>query len=145
MKRRLRKSWELLGMKLNDKRYFFIFDTNILHKSYKSQADFTTFSLNTAFYNCIEMINKLDIYERVEIAIPVVVWNELKKQIIEAHDKQILEYQKWKFPEYHVRCLQGLNYINYIDNQINEYKKIFQVELIRYWNYLFQIINVLQE
>ena len=38
----------------------------------------------------------------------------------------------------------GLNYINYIDNQINEYKKIFQVELIRYWNYLFQIINVLQ-
>lgn len=132
-------------MKLNDKRYFLIFDTNILHKSYKSQADFTTFSLNTAFYNCIEMINKLDIYERVEIAIPVVVWNELKKQIIEAHDKQILEYQKWKFPEYHVRCLQGLNYINYIDNQINEYKKIFQVELIRYWNYLFQIINVLQE
>lgn len=41
--------------------------------------------------------------------------------------------------------LTGINYINYIDNQINEYKKIFQVELIKYWNYLFQIINVLQE
>lgn len=68
-------------MKSNDKKYFLIFDTNILHQSYQNQANFTSFSLNSAFENVIEMINRLDIYENVEIAISAVVWNELKNKL----------------------------------------------------------------
>lgn len=110
-------------MKSNDKRYILIFDTNILHQSYQSHADFTSFSLNSAFESVIEMINQLDIYENIEIAIPTVVWNELKKQIVEAHEKRIIEFEKWKFPEYAVKRLPLEDYTVYIDRQIDEYKK----------------------
>lgn len=111
-------------MKLNDKRYFVVFDTNILHQTYQNQADFTSFSLNLAFENVIEMINQLDIYDNVEIAISAVVWNELKKQIVEAHDKRIVEFERWKFPEYVIKRLPLNDYSRYVDDQINEYKRI---------------------
>lgn len=109
-------------MKSNDKRYILIIDTNILFQSYQSYADFTSFSLNSSFQNVIEMINRLDIYDNIEIAIPAVIWNELKKQIVEAHEKRIVEFEKWKFPEYSVKQNKVVNYDIYIDKKISEYK-----------------------
>ena len=110
-------------MKLNDKRYFLIFDTNILFQSYKNHADFTHFSLNSVFQEAIGMVNQLDIYENVEIAISSVVWNELKKQIIAAHEERIIEFEKWNFPEYAVKKLPVEDYSIYIEKRIDEYKK----------------------
>ena len=110
-------------MKSNDKKYFLVFDTNILHQTYQNQADFSTFSLNTAFENVIEMINQLDIYDNVEVAISVVVWSELKRQIVEAHEKQLTEYEKWRFPEYAIKRLELSDYLKYIEEQIDKYKK----------------------
>ena len=121
-KRKSAGNWERLDMKSNDKRYILIFDTNKLYQSYQRQADFTSFSLNSEFQNIIEMINQLDIYEKVEIALPSVIWNELKKQIVEAHEKSIAEFEKWKFPEYAVRRLPLEDYASYIEKEISEYK-----------------------
>lgn len=94
-------------MKSSNKEYFAVFDTNILHQQYEKRADFTTFSFNSTFKNTIDLINELDIYEKVTIAIPAVTWNEMTKQIIEAHDKKVAEFksyvEKWIMPEYSVK------------------------------------------
>ena len=90
-------------MKLN-KEYFLVFDTNVLYQTYDKKADFTSFCFNSTYNNTIEMVNQLDIYENVTIAIPNVVWSEMTKQIIDAHQSKFIEYEayikKWKFPEY---------------------------------------------
>lgn len=41
---------------------------------------------------------------------------------MEAHEKQIAEFEKWKFPEYAVKRLPLGDYADYIHKQIDEYK-----------------------
>lgn len=59
----------------NEIMYCLIFDTNALFQAYEKKADFTTFSFNSTFENVIDMINQLDIYNQVTVAIPSVVYN----------------------------------------------------------------------
>ena len=110
-----------------NKEYFLVFDTNILFKPYDSRADFTSFSFTASFDNVIAMVNLLDIYEKVNIVIPEVVWNEMTKQIIEAHEKKLSDYQsslkKWKFPEYKVTPVSVNSYSEYITDKVSIYKK----------------------
>lgn len=76
------RSWGQLGMKSsNETIYYLIFDTNALFQAYEKKADFTTFSFNATFENVIDMINKLDIYNQVTVAIPSVVWNEMENRL----------------------------------------------------------------
>ena len=122
------RSWGQLGMKSsNETIYYLIFDTNALFQAYEKKADFTTFSFNATFENVIDMINKLDIYNQVTVAIPSVVWNEMEKQIIEKHDELLLSYRniitKKLFPEYSIIENPTINYPEYIKTKIVEYKE----------------------
>lgn len=111
----------------NEVTYWLIFDTNVLFQAYEKKADFTSFSFNATFENVINMVNKLDIYNQVTIAIPSVVWNEMKKQIIEKHDELLLSYKstisKKLFPEYSIQENPSIDYPDYIKTKIEEYKK----------------------
>lgn len=111
----------------NEITYYLIFDTNALFQEYKNKADFTTFSFNVTFENVIDLINQLDIYNQVKVAIPLVVWNEMKKQIVEKHDELLLSYKntisKKLFPEYSIHENPPINYPEYIETKIEEYKK----------------------
>lgn len=113
-------------MELSNKEYFVVFDTNILHQQYDKKANYTAFSFNSTFKNVIDLINKLDIYEKVTVAIPEVVWEEMTKQIIEAHDKRIVDFksyiQKWILPEYSVKEKTIDDYPTYIDGKVQAYK-----------------------
>lgn len=122
------RSWGQLGMKSsNETIYYLIFDTNALFQAYEKKADFTTFSFNATFENVIDMINKLDIYNQVTVAIPSVVWNEMEKQIIEKHDELLLSYRniitKKLFPEYSIIENPTIKYPEYIKTKIVEYKE----------------------
>ena len=107
--------------------YYLIFDTNALFQAYEKKADFTSFSFNATFENVVDMINQLDIYNQVTVAIPSVVWNEMEKQIIEKHDELLLSYKntitKKLFPEYSIFENPAINYPEYIKNKIVEYKE----------------------
>lgn len=111
----------------NEITYCLIFDTNALFQAYEKKADFTTFSFNSTFENVIDMINQLDIYNQVTIAIPSVVWSEMEKQIIEKHDELLIAYKntisKKRFPEYSIYKNPEINYPEYIQTKIEEYKK----------------------
>ena len=111
----------------NEIAYCLIFDTNALFQAYDKKADFTTFNFNATFENVIDMINQLDIYSQVTIAIPSVVWNEMEKQIIEKHDELLLNYKstitKKIFPEYSVYENPKINYPEYIKARMTEYKE----------------------
>ncbi|MCB6435872.1 PIN domain-containing protein [Thomasclavelia ramosa] len=114
-------------MKLNDETtYYLIFDTNALFQSYDKKADFTSFSFNSTYSNVIDMINQLDIYNQVVLAIPSVVWSEMEKQIIEKHDELIVSYKstitKKLFPEFSILENKIEDYPTYIRNQIKIYK-----------------------
>ena len=122
------KNWGRLGMNSsNEVTYWLIFDTNVLFQAYEKKADFTSFSFNATFENVINMVNKLDIYNQVTIATPSVVWNEMKKQIIEKHDELLLSYKstisKKLFPEYSIQENPSIDYPDYIKTKIEEYKK----------------------
>lgn len=75
----------------NEKEYWLFFDTNVLFQLYDKKADFNSFSFNSTFENVCDMLSQLDIYERVSVGIPKVVWNEMTQQIIEAHATRVLE------------------------------------------------------
>lgn len=111
----------------NEIAYCLIFDTNALFQAYEKKADFTTFSFNSTFENVIDMINQLDIYNQVTVAIPSVVWSEMEKQIIGKHDELLLTYKntisKKQFPEYSIHENPTISYPEYIKNKIAEYKK----------------------
>lgn len=106
--------------------YYLIFDTNVLFQTYEKKANFTTFSFNATYGNVIDMINQLDIYSQVVLAIPSVVWCEMEKQIIEKHDELLSSYKttisKRLFPEYSVFENVAINYPEYIKAKIAEYK-----------------------
>ncbi len=117
-----------MGMSLSSEiTYCLIFDTNALFQAYEKKADFTTFNFNATFDNVIDMINQLDIYNQVTIAIPSVVWSEMEKQIIEKHDELLVAYKnmisKKRFPEYAIYENPEINYSEYIKTKIEEYKK----------------------
>lgn len=107
--------------------YCLIFDTNALFQAYEKKADFTTFSFNATFEHVVGMIEQLDIYEYVTMAIPSVVWSEMEKQIIEKHDELLVTYKstisKKQFPEYSIQENPTINYPEYIKIKIEEYKK----------------------
>lgn len=111
----------------NEVSYYLIFDTNVLFQAYEKKADFTSFSFNATYQNIIDMINQLDIYGQVVLAIPSVVWNEMEKQIIEKHDELLSTYKttisKKLFPEYSVQENATINYPEYIKAKIVEYKE----------------------
>ena len=111
----------------NEIAYYLIFDTNALFQAYEKKADFTTFSFNATFENVIDMIDQLDIYKQVTVAIPSVVWSEMEKQNIEKHDELLLTYKntisKKRFPEYSIQENPTINYPEYIKTKIAEYKK----------------------
>ena len=120
-------------MKFDKKEYFIIFDTNVLFQNYDKRADFSTFRFNTTYHNVVDMIEQYDIYEHVILAIPVVVWNEMKKQIITAHDKNLNEFRekinKMNFPEIHVEENDIGDYADFIQRQIDIYKTILQDDM----------------
>lgn len=111
----------------NDKiAYYLIFDTNVLFQAYEKKANFTTFSFNATYENVIDMINQLDIYDQVILAIPSVVWSEMEKQIIEKHDELLLPYKTTitnkLFPEYSINENAAVDYPEYIKAKITTYK-----------------------
>lgn len=127
-RKKFERIWGQWDMNSNNEiTYCLIFDTNVLFQEYKNKADFTTFSFNATFENVIDMINQLDIYNHVKLAIPFVVWNEMKKQIIEKHDELLSLYKskisKKLFPEYSINENPSINYPEYIETKIEEYKK----------------------
>lgn len=114
-------------MDSKSREYFLIFDTNILFQPYTQRADFTDFSFNSTFSNTLDMVNQLDIYERVGIVVPQVLWDEMKKQITDEHDRKKEDYkqyiEKWKFPEYSVAENTLSDYDQYISEKIQSYKE----------------------
>ncbi len=110
----------------NETAYYLIFDTNALFQSYTKKADFSSFSFNATYENVIDMINQLDIYNQVAIAIPSVVWNEMELQIIEKHDELIDKYKTTItnkiFPEYSIVENPKIDYPQFIKKKIETYK-----------------------
>ena len=122
------RNWGRLGMTSNNEvAYYLIFDTNVLFQTYEKKADFTSFSFNATYKNIIDMINQLDIYNQVVLGIPLVVWSEMEKQIIEKHDELLLTYKKTItkkiFPEYSIQENPTINYSEYIKIKILKYKE----------------------
>lgn len=114
-------------MKSNRQEYFVIFDTNVLYHAYGKKADFTSFSFNSTYENVVDLISQLDIYERVVIGIPTVVWREMERQIIEAHQLKIKEFRekatKYNFPEIAVEDKGDIDYSEFIHPIIEKYRK----------------------
>lgn len=113
-------------MKSEPQEYFVVFDTNVLYHAYDKRADFSSFSFNSTFDNVVSFINQLDIYERVTIIIPIVVWKEMECQIIEAHQQKLKEFRekvaKQHFPEITVDDKGDINYSDYIHSVIENYR-----------------------
>ena len=113
-------------MSSNVQEYYVIFDTNVLYHTYDKKADFSTFSFNGTYENVVGYINQLDIYERVTLVVPSVVWEEMERQIIEAHQTKIREFRdrvnKHHFPEIVLEDKGDINYSSYIHQVINTHK-----------------------
>ena len=113
-------------MNSNVQEYYVIFDTNALYHAYDKKADFTTFSFNGTYENVVGFINQLDIYERVAIVIPAVVWEEMEHQIVDAHQAKIREFRdranKHHFPEIVLEDRGDINYSSFIHQVINSYR-----------------------
>ncbi|MDV0445540.1 hypothetical protein MmiAt1_11230 [Methanimicrococcus sp. At1] len=130
-------------MSSND--YVVIFDTNKLFVNYTNSADFTKFNFNLTLNKIIEKVEVLDIYSEISIAIPIVVWEEMKKQEIDAYHKKIKENEeifkkmsRHKFPNLYLNIeKKDIAYESYIDEKIKEYQnqlkhysvKIFNLDL----------------
>lgn len=113
-------------MRSNPQEYYVIFDTNALYHTYDKKADFSSFSFNSTYENVIGFINQLDIYERVIIIIPTVVWEEMERQIIQAHKSKIKELRekasKYHFPEIVFNDKGDMNYPDFIHPIIVKYR-----------------------
>lgn len=113
-------------MSSDSQEYFVVFDTNVLYHTYDKKADFSSFSFNSTFENVVGFISQLDIYERVAIVIPTVVWREMERQIIEAHQLKLKEFRekatKQLFPEIVVEDKGDINYSDYIHPIIEKYR-----------------------
>jgi len=114
-------------MKSDPKEYFVIFDTNALYHTYDKRADFSTFSFNSTYDNVVDLINQLDIYEQVVIVIPAVVWKEMERHIISAHQLKVKEFRekvaKLHFPEIAIEDKGSIDYPKFIHPIIDEYRE----------------------
>lgn len=113
-------------------KYLIVFDTNILHISYDKKADFTRFHFNSTFKNVIDKVEELDIYQDVNVAVPELVWEELRQQKIYAYHDKLEKVNKYmgnfRFP-FHQWQNSGEgdgDYSNYIDQEISQYKEELQ-------------------
>lgn len=113
-------------MNSNPQEYYVIFDTNALYHPYEKRADFSSFCFNSTYENVVGFINQLDIYERVVIVIPTVVWEEMECQIIQAHQLKITEFRdkanKYHFPEIVLEDKGDINYSDFIHAVIETYR-----------------------
>lgn len=113
-------------MRFECREYFVIFDTNVLYHTYEKKADFSRFCFNSTYGNVVDIINQLDIYEHVTLVIPTVVWKEMERQIIEAHEKKLREFRdkisKYHFPEVVVDDTGDIDYAEFIRPIIEEYR-----------------------
>jgi len=111
-----------------------IFDSNILYVNYDKGGNFNSFYFNSTFQNVIDYIQQKDIYENMIIYIPVVVWEEMKKQKIDAYEKKkeelLSKLNKIKIPDIVLIKEQKIDYETYISEQINNYKNELQKKLI---------------
>lgn len=113
---------------MGNSRYLIVFDTNILYVEYKKRADFMTFYFDSTFKNIIDKIEELDVYEHIEVAIPNVVWEEMKEQKIRAYYDRLQEVNdkviKFKFPFHEFVCGNNIiKYESYIEDEIVKYKE----------------------
>lgn len=101
-----------------------VYDTNIMYKSGDKGLDFSSFSLNSRYSNLVEYIEKNDLIDQVQIIIPKLVVEELKKQQI---DKYYEELHK-------------------VRNSATQFKGLFDLSSmfmdIDYESYLDEIYNV---
>jgi rRNA-processing protein FCF1 len=113
-------------MSSDPQEYFVIFDTNVLYHSYDKKANFSTFSFNGTYENVVGFINQLDIYERVTVVIPAVVWSEMERQIIDAHQSKIRDFRekatKHHFPEIEVKDTGDIDYSKFIHPIVEDYR-----------------------
>ena len=75
-------------------KYCIVFDTNVLFREYDRYADFTRFSFSATLNTFIDEIEQRDIYDLVSILIPSVVWEEAKKQNLDAYKSKLEEIEK---------------------------------------------------
>lgn len=110
--------------------YLLIFDTNALYKNYDKCCDFTDFSFSGTFDNFVSRIEELDIYDIVSIAIPQIVWSEMRKQNIIAYYKKVKEFEdyveKHKLPFHSYKIDTIKKYEEYLDLKIEEYKNLLE-------------------
>lgn len=113
-------------MSFDVEKYFIVFDTNTLYHAYDQKADFSTFYFNRTYDHVVGMINQADIYEYVSLVIPNVVWSEMTKQIVEAHNEKLEliknQLKKYVFPELKIEMNEIEDYELYIKPVIESYK-----------------------
>ncbi len=106
--------------------YLLVFDTNALFKNYERCPDFTEFSFNGTFDHFVQKIEGLDIYDLVSIAVPQIVWKEMRKQNISGYNKKVEEFEKYikdhKFPFHSYQIDNTKKYSDYLDQQITDFK-----------------------
>lgn len=107
--------------------FYVIFDTNILYRSFNKFADFNEFSFSSTFEHILNRVNELDIYEKVNIVIPSVVWNEMTEQEIKKHNEKLDEFkeniEKWIFPEISITRKTDFDYKHFVKQKVEEYRK----------------------
>jgi hypothetical protein len=128
---RLRIAWGRLGMSFD--KYLIVFDTNILYVQYKKKADFTKFYFNSTFKNIIDKVEELDLYKNIEIGIPSVVWQEMKRQKIDSYNSNVetleQKMKKYQFPFHKFDKLDG-DYELYLDKKIEEFKQLLSKRIV---------------
>lgn len=113
---------------MKSNKYLIVFDSNVLNIQYDKKADFTRFYFNSTFHNVIDKIEELDIYHNVSVAIPVVVWEEMKQQKIDAYHQKLEQvkrsFAKFSFPFYELMDRGGeeVPYGIYLTQEIEKYK-----------------------
>lgn len=115
-------------------KYCIVFDTNVLFREYDRYADFTRFSFSATLNTFIDEIEQRDIYDLVSILIPSVVWEEAKKQNLDAYKSKLEEIEKkhnsFKFPFHSLIC-QNDDYECFLNIKIREYKKELNTRLTK--------------
>lgn len=118
-------------------KYLLVFDTNTLYYEVEKKPDFKNFAFHGDFEEVYKIIEKLDIYENVEIGIPKIVWKELEKQNLDAYKKSVKEleskYNNLKLP-FHTLDKdedKDAKYHNHLDEKIKKYKEFLSNGLIR--------------
>ncbi|MBU3161346.1 DUF4935 domain-containing protein [Clostridium frigoris] len=112
---------------MSSSKYLIVFDSNILYEQYDKKADFSRFYFNSTLTNIIDKIEELDVYEHIKVAIPIVVWKEMKQQKISAYHKKLKEVkdkiERFIFPSFMVNSENDdFNYETYLEEEIVKYR-----------------------